>query len=218
MEEKSHKDLGQVRREYTLERLEEGKLPEDPMELLDKWMEEAGRSAHPDPTAMTLTTVNEKGFLSSRIVLLKQVKEGRLIFFSNYHSRKAREMENSSQLAGHFYWPELERQIKIGGTVERLGEEESDLYFQSRPRESQIAAWASPQSEEIPNREYLEEEYQKYLSKFQETEQIPRPAYWGGFAISPRQIEFWQGGRHRLHDRIEYRLEEGQWRWLRLAP
>ena len=207
-----------MRREYTLKRLEEGMLPADPMELFNAWMEEAGKSAHPDPTAMTLTTVNEKGFPSSRIVLLKQVKEGRLIFFSNYRSRKAREMKKARQVATHFYWPELERQIKIGGTVEHLGEAESDRYFQSRPRESQIAAWASPQSEEIPHREYLEEEFRKYLDKFQEKKQIPRPDFWGGFAISPRQIEFWQGGRHRLHDRIEYRLEKGQWQWFRLAP
>lgn len=218
MGDHSHKDLGQVRREYSLDRLDESRLPSDPMPLFQTWMEEARLTKNPDPTAMTLSTVKKSGFPSSRIVLLKKITQDQLVFFTNYGSRKAMEIGYSSKVAAHLHWPELERQVKIAGIVKRLEENESDLYFQSRPRESQIAAWASTQSKEVPNREYLEKEYQKYLNKFEGSREIPRPDFWGGFAISPNSMEFWQGGEHRLHDRIEYSLNDSQWRRVRLAP
>jgi pyridoxamine 5'-phosphate oxidase len=213
-----HKDLGQVRREYSLDRLDEARLPSDPMLLFKSWIEKARLTENPEPTAMTLTTVKENGFPSSRIVLLKKITQDQLVFFTNYESRKALEIGNSSKVAAHFHWPELERQVKISGSVKRLEEAESDLYFQSRPRESQIAAWASPQSQEVPDREYLDKLYQKYLHKFEGSMEIPRPDFWGGFAISPIRMEFWQGGKFRLHDRIEYSLRDRLWLRIRLAP
>ena len=218
MDEQSHKDLGQVRREYSLNRLDDSHLPSDPMLLFGAWMEQARQSDNPDPTAMTLSTVEKDGNPSSRIVLLKKMEEGRLVFFTNYRSRKAREMEDRSQVAAHFYWPELERQVKIAGRAAVLEDAESDLYFQSRPIESQLAAWASPQSNVVPDREFLEKEYRLYQEKFKGLKTLPRPAFWGGFAISPFRMEFWQGGKFRLHDRIEYALKEEKWSRVRLAP
>lgn len=218
MAENSHKDLGQLRREYRLGRLEESQLPDDPMILLDSWLEQALKTASHDPNAMTLSTVDEQGNPSSRIVLLKKIVQGRLLFFTNHHSRKSRDIRHNSRVAVNFHWPELERQVRITGTSSPIAEAESDHYFQSRPFESQVAAWASPQSEVMPDRESLERAYLSYLEKFKGEKRVPRPAFWGGFAISPQRLEFWQGGEHRLHDRIEYRLEEQGWSRVRLAP
>lgn len=218
MDEHSHKDLGQERREYCLNRLDDAHLPSDPMLLFGAWMERARQSDNPDPTAMTLSTVEKDGNPSSRIVLLKKMEERRLVFFTNYRSRKAREIEGRSQVAALFYWPELERQVKIAGMAVALEDAESDLYFQSRPIESQLAAWASPQSNVVPNREFLEKEYRLYQEKFKGLKTLPRPEFWGGFAISPSRMEFWQGGKFRLHDRIEYALKEEKWSRVRLAP
>lgn len=207
-----------IRREYTLEQLNESTLPADPMILFELWLKDASHSGNPDPTAMTLSTVNENGSPSSRMVLLKKVEASKLIFFTNYKSRKAKEIRKRQDVAANFYWPELERQIKVSGTARPLENSESDLYFNSRPFESKLSAWASPQSEVIPDREYLEQEYQKYLRKFEHTEQVPRPEHWGGFAIDPKRIEFWQGGKHRMHDRMVYTRVDGQWSRVRLAP
>ena len=213
-----HMDLGGIRREYRLERLEESQLPEDPMILFHQWLDQARKSEHPEPTAMTLSTVDQQGNPSSRIVLLKKMVAGQLWFFTNLESRKAREMASHSRVAVHFHWPELERQLRMEGTVSRIPKTASDDYFQSRPRESQIAAWTSPQSKEIPDREFLEKEQLRYQEKFKGSKRIPRPANWGGFAFSPLRVEFWQGGQFRLHDRIEYGLNEKGWSRVRLAP
>jgi pyridoxamine 5'-phosphate oxidase len=218
MKERSHKDLGKIRREYALDTLDESRLPDDPMILFETWLDQAHKSGHPDPTAMTLTTLEEDGKLSSRMVLLKGIQLGKLLFFTNYESRKARAIGSRPGVAVHFYWPGLERQVKISGRAEVLEEAESDRYFQSRPFESQIAAWASPQSREIPHREFLENEFLYYQEKHRGGSPVPRPPFWGGFAITPSHMEFWQGGKHRLHDRIEYRLENVQWSRVRLAP
>jgi len=214
----SNKEFGEVRREYDLDRLEEFKLPDDPLPLFVAWMEKASTSGIPDPTAMTLSTVDDLGSPSSRIVLLKKIDKNRLVFFTNYQSRKAKEIRNNSKVAAHFYWHELERQVKITGNVKSLEDSESDLYFSSRPFESKVAAWASPQSEVVPDRDYLEREYRRYLEKFEGSKEVPRPAYWGGFAIDPIRMEFWQGGRYRLHDRIEYSMKDEGWSRIRLAP
>lgn len=218
MDEGSHKDLDKVRREYSLNRLDEGQLPSEPMVLFKDWLEEARRSGSPDPTAMTLSTVNKDGLPSSRIVLLKKLEQDRLVFFTNLRSKKAREISAGSRVATHFYWPQLERQVKISGMASPLEDAESDHYFQSRPRESQVAAWASPQSEVVPDRETLEKEYGLYLEKFKGLKQIPRPPFWGGMAIEPLRMEFWQGGKFRLHDRFEYSLGKEGWIRIRLAP
>jgi pyridoxamine 5'-phosphate oxidase len=218
MIDKTHKDFGHVRREYSLDRLDESQLPDDPMILFDGWLEQARQTEIPDPTAMTLSTVADDGNPSSRIVLLKKIALGQLVFFTNYRSRKAREISSRSGVAAHFFWPELERQVKISGMAGPLKDVESDHYFQSRPRKSQIAAWASPQSEVVLNRDYLEKEYRKCQEKFKGLKRIPRPDFWGGFAITPTHMEFWQGGKFRLHDRIEYSLKDERWTRVRLAP
>lgn len=213
-----NRDLGDERREYERDRLEKSELPADPMELFSLWLNHALESAAADPTAMTLSTVERNGQPSSRIVLLKKVEEERLIFYTNYHSRKAKEIRAKTKVAAHFYWPGLERQVNITGIARPIDDKDSDHYFNSRPRESKIAAWASPQSEVIPDREYLEKEFDKYQEKYLDTDMIPRPAYWGGYSILPSRIEFWQGGNRRLHDRIEYRKKDERWSRVRLAP
>lgn len=218
MKKRSSCDLDQVRREYSHKQLDESTMPSDPMELFRAWLEEATGSGNPDPTAMTLSTVDQNGAPSSRVVLLKRIHHNSLIFFTNYHSRKAKEIRNMQKVAAHFYWPELERQVKISGVAGPIEDGESDSYFSSRPFESKITAWASPQSEVVPDRDYLESEYRKYLEKYEGSGEVPRPAYWGGFAIEPIRIEFWQGGRYRLHDRIEYTLKDKSWSRVRLAP
>jgi len=218
MKKRSSSELDQVRREYNHKQLDESTMPSNPMELLRAWLEEATGSGNPDPTAMTLSTVDQDGAPSSRVVLLKRIHQNSLVFFTNYHSRKANEIRNREKVAAHFYWPELERQVKISGTAGPIEDKESDSYFNSRPFESKISAWASPQSEVVPDREFLEAEFRKYLEKYKDSGEVPRPAYWGGFAIEPIRIEFWQGGRSRLHDRIEYSLKDKTWSRVRLAP
>lgn len=218
MAEWNHNALERVRREYELDTMDETRLPTDPLSLLVRWLDEATRSRSPDPTAMTLSTVDKGGTPSSRIVLLKKIEHQRLVFYTNYQSRKAREIDQRPGVAAHFFWPELERQVKISGQAGKLEDAASDLYFRSRPFESKVAAWASPQSEVVPDRNFLEQEYQKYLEKFKGSQEVPRPSNWGGYYIVPLRMEFWQGGKFRMHDRIEYALEDRQWKRLRLAP
>ncbi len=213
-----NRDLGDERREYGRNKMERSGLPENPMELFSQWLNEALQSDIPDPTAMTLSTVDSNGQPSSRIVLLKKVERGSLVFYTNYESNKSRDIKANNRVAAHFYWPELERQVRITGTATPLDKKDSDLYFRSRPLESKIAAWVSPQSEEIPNKETLEKAFEKFSSKFSDPDNIPRPAFWGGYAIQPSRMEFWQGGRKRLHDRIAYLKKEARWTSIRLAP
>jgi pyridoxamine 5'-phosphate oxidase len=213
-----NRELAEERRDYHYGKLDEASLPADPMGLFSGWLEEAISSGNPDPTAMVLATVERNGQPSSRIVLLKKVDDGKLIFYTNYHSRKARAIRVRAWVAAHFYWPELERQVNITGVARPIDDEDSDHYFRTRPYESNLTAWASPQSEVIPDREYLEQEYEKYRKRYKGKEIIPRPAYWGGYAIMPSRIEFWQGGPNRLHDRIEYSKKEEKWNFVRLAP
>jgi pyridoxamine 5'-phosphate oxidase len=218
MSDSNDKKIDRVRREYDRYQLDEKKLPGDPLQLFAAWMEDATRSGNPDPTAMTLSTVDDSGSPSSRIVLLKKIDQNKLIFFTNYKSRKAKEIGDNSKVAAHFYWPELERQVKISGDAKKVKDSDSDIYFSSRPLESQISTWASPQSEIIPDRDYLEQKYREYLAKFKGSANVPRPSSWGGFALDPKRMEFWQGGKYRLHDRIEYTLQNAKWSRVRLAP
>ena len=218
MSDWSHRELEGLRREYDRDQLNESGLPADPLMLIETWLKEAVSSDSPDPTAMTLTTVDAGGVPSSRIVLLKQIQHKQLVFYTNYQSKKARQIKGNSNVAAHFFWPLLERQVKISGRAEILEDAGSDSYFSSRPFESKVAAWASPQSEVIPDREYLEREYQNYLKNFEVTGRVPRPPEWGAIAIWPMRMEFWQGGRYRLHDRIEYTRSEKGWSRVRLAP
>ena len=166
MSDQSEHSLDQIRRDYTRGRLEGSSLPDDPIVLLGRWLTEARETSHPDPTAMNLSTVNTRGQPSSRMVLLKDIHEGNLVFFTNYRSRKGREMKERPEVAAHFYWPELERQVRIEGTAAPLPEALSDAYWRSRPAESNIGAWASPQSQVIPDRNALETAFEHYRRKF----------------------------------------------------
>lgn len=213
-----NRDLGDERREFGWNKMEITGLPDDPIELFSSWLDQALQSDNPDPTAMTLSTVEADGQPSSRIVLLKKVEDDALVFYTNYLSKKSKEIVKNNRVAANFFWPELERQVRIAGSARRVSDEDSDLYFRSRPYESKISAWASPQSEVIPNRDYLEKEFERYRKKYKNPDGIPRPAHWGGYAILPFRMEFWQGGRNRLHDRIAYTKKEERWSWHRLAP
>lgn len=207
-----------LRREYIRASLDVSDTLENPIEQFQKWFKEAQESEVTEPNAMTLSTVSQEGKPDARIVLIKDVKENGFTFFTNYQSRKAKDLEHNPHAALTFYWPELERQIRIEGAVEKVEDSSSDQYFKSRPRGSQIGAWASPQSQVIANRGLLEIRQREIEERFAETE-VPRPQHWGGYLLRPERIEFWQGRASRLHDRIVYEKQEGgNWVRKRLAP
>lgn len=211
-------NLADLRREYTRASLD---LPEgtaDPLNLLQTWIDDAIRAEAMEPSAMTLSTVNEHGRPRARIVLLKGITDGKLEFYTNYQSDKGIELEKNPACALTFFWPEIERQIRVEGIAHRLPPARSDEYFHSRPRGSQIGAWASPQSNPIANRRILEERFTQLEKKFGPDAQIPRPRQWGGFGIDPYVIEFWQGRENRLHDRICFTRRDDTWSAQRLAP
>ena len=210
-------DHNYPRHEYIKSRLEEADLPANPVELFEKWLMEAFGHDLPEPTAMTLATANSEGRISSRIILLKGFDSGGFQFYTNYKSHKGRDVEENPHAAISFFWPELERQVRVTGVTERLPSEESDEYFNSRPLGSRTGALASRQSSIIGSRQELEREVEKTIQRFKKTA-IHRPDYWGGYLILPDSAEFWQGRPDRLHDRISYRLQEGKWIINRLAP
>ena len=210
-------DLFDIRRDFSLKTLDESDVLADPLEMLALWIDNAMEAEALEPNAMTLSTVSAEGKPSSRVVLLKELKPVGLVFFTNYDSRKGREIETNRYAAVNFIWHELERQVRVEGIISKLSEVESDTYYNIRPRDSRIGAWASPQSQIIPNRQYLEERVSNYAKEF-EGKEINRPANWGGYIIEPELIEFWQGRKNRLHDRIEYKKEAGIWVTKRLAP
>lgn len=191
-------------------------LLEDPLKQFKLWYDEAGRNKVKNPDAMVLATTNLKGKPSARTVLYKGITKGGFLIFTNYYSRKALELTENPYAAWIFYWPDIYKQVRGEGYVERLTREESASYFATRPYESQISALASEQSQEIPNREYLVSRYKKYREKFGNN--VSCPAYWGGFRLIPDQIEFWIGKDHRLHDRFCYLKENLRWKIIRLAP
>ncbi|MGE5431471.1 MAG: pyridoxamine 5'-phosphate oxidase [Syntrophomonadaceae bacterium] len=211
------KDLASIRRDYMLKQLTETDIDPDPVNQFKKWLNEAIEACVNEPTAMALATATRDGYPSVRIVLLKKVIPGGLIFFTNYSSRKGRQITENPHAALVFYWAELERQVRIEGDVKKLPEHESDEYFYSRPLGSRIGAWASPQSEVIPNRAFLDEMVLKFQKQFQ-SGTIERPDNWGGFCLEPKVIEFWQGRESRLHDRIRFTKADGKWKIERLAP
>ena len=193
-------------------------MSKDPIAQFGRWFEEARASGVPEPYALTLSTVSEDGRPSGRIVLLKGVEKGKFVFYSNYQSQKGKELENNPACGLTFFWPELERQVRIEGIASRTDSISSEKYFQSRPRESQVGAWASPQSSIISNREILEERVKKIQTKFEGLEKLPKPNQWGGFEVDPLKIEFWQGRPNRLHDRIVFTKVDAAWQIHRLAP
>lgn len=209
-------NIANIRNEYSLKGLHEDDLDSDPLKQFSKWFDEAVNSGLDEPNAMLLSTVyNAKP--SSRIVLLKDINEG-FLFFTNYNSKKGKDIEINPQVALTFFWKELERQVRIEGIIEKTTESESDEYFATRPRGSQIGAWVSNQSEVIENREAIEQKTKKYEEQF-EGITIPRPPHWGGYKVIPDYLEFWQGRPSRLHDRLVYqKIENGIWKIDRLAP
>jgi pyridoxamine 5'-phosphate oxidase len=202
----------------TLETLDEKRIERDPIKQFQIWLDEAMAAKLPLPEAMTLATVTSDGRPSARMVLLKQVDDDGFVFFTNYQSAKAVELESNPYAALVFYWSPLERQVRVDGKVERTSTEESAQYFQTRPRESQIGAWASPQSSVIAGREVLEQRVQE-LEDYYRDREIECPEHWGGYRLHPDRIEFWKGRLGRLHDRILYELlSDGTWSIKRLAP
>jgi len=212
------KGLSEIRRDYTKAKLDLESVDKDPIAQFEKWFKEAVDSQALEPNAMNLATIAEGGRPTSRIVLLKGIESKRFVFYTNYQSQKGRELENNPLCALNFFWPELERQVRIEGVASRVTEDNSLAYFQSRPRESQIGAWASPQSSIIKDRSLLEERVKQIEQRFEGQQVLPKPKQWGGYAVAAHEIEFWQGRPSRLHDRIVYTLVEDQWKINRLAP
>jgi pyridoxamine 5'-phosphate oxidase len=197
--------------------LSEQDVNPDPFKQFSVWLEDALAAKLPQPLGMALATATRDGRPSVRMVLLRGVSDRGFCFFTNYESRKARELQTNPRAALVFYWAELDRQVRVEGTIERLSADESDAYFQTRPRGSQLGAWASPQSQIIPNREMLERNLQELTAKYG-SGPVPRPPHWGGYRLVPEAIEFWAGGDNRLHDRLRYTREEQGWKVQRLAP
>ena len=210
-------DIHDLRRDFTLKTLDEKQLPDNPLEAFEQWFKEAVEAQVYEPSAMNLATVDASGRPSSRVVLLKELKQGGFVFFSNYDSRKGKQLTGNPHCALNFVWHELERQVRIEGFAEKLSPEDSDNYFEVRPPKSKLGAWTSPQSEVIPGREYLEKLYADFEKQFA-GKSVPRPENWGGYLVRPSLIEFWQGRSNRLHDRIQFRLENEMWTKERLAP
>lgn len=210
-------NIAHLRKEYTLSALDREHVSPDPIMQFEVWLQEAIKAEVPEPNAMTLATSTFEGKPSARMVLLKAVGEQGFSFFTSYESRKARQILQNPYGALVFYWAELERQVRIEGKIVRATEKESDDYFQTRPVGSKLGAWASPQSQVVPSRKYLEELMADFREEFAE-KAIVRPPNWGGYTLEPTLVEFWQGRKNRLHDRIQYRLENGAWIIEWLAP
>ena len=210
-------DLSAVRREYCKGGLRREDLPDSPIPLFEHWLKQAIAAELRDPTAMTVATVDEDGRPFQRIVLLKHFDEKGFVFYTNLGSRKAQQLMHNAHISLHFPWHDIERQVHIMGKAEKLSTVEVIKYFSSRPKESQIAAWASHQSTRLSARQVLESKFFELKKKFEKGE-VPIPSFWGGFRVNFNSVEFWQGGEHRLHDRFLYSRTESDWDIERLAP
>jgi len=212
------REIADIRRDYEGGQLDEAQTPDEPIALFDEWFTLAVESEANDSNAMTLATVDNQGRPHARVVLLKDFDEKGMVFFTNYHSHKGSELSNVPFAALTFWWPSLSRQVRIEGRVEKVSTDESDEYFDSRPRGSQLGAWIATQSVVIPGRNWIEERQNRFQQAY-EGQEIPRPIHWGGYRVIPEMIEFWQGQPSRLHDRIRYERRDGQpWNRFRLAP
>lgn len=212
-----NQSIADIRKDYKLKSLREEDVSSNPIEQFTTWWSEAVSSKIDEVNAMTLATAGTDGTAHARIVLLKGLTSEGFLFFTNYQSAKGRELAENPKAALVFFWKELERQVRIEGIVETVSEGESEAYFASRPSASKIGAWASPQSTTIESREVIEDNALKYRAQFGE-ENIPKPPHWGGYIVKPVKLEFWQGRRSRLHDRILYTKQDENWKISRLAP
>lgn len=211
------KTIADIRREYGNLSLSEEEAALCPIEQFERWFAEVVKTEKSDPTAMVLSTVDELGHPDSRVVLLKEAKDGAFIFYTNYQSTKSMQIRANPYVALNFYWPEMARQVRIRGRIKQISKEKSDAYFSSRPKMSQLSAISSPQSKEITGRAELEHTLNELITQYQQA-LVVRPEHWGGYEVIPDEIEFWQGRDNRLHDRIHYFRQEGKWIHRRLAP
>jgi pyridoxamine 5'-phosphate oxidase len=214
----NQQELQNLRQDYTAATLSENDTKGDPINQFDQWFNEALAAKLHEPNAMTLATATANGKPSARIVLLKGFNQHGFIFYTNYLSRKGKEITKNPQGAITFFWGELQRQVRIEGTIEKLSKEDSERYFHSRPKGSQIAAVVSPQSQEIENRDGFEKKWTELEAEY-EGKEVPKPSFWGGYILNPQLVEFWQGRSSRLHDRILYKkIDKKSWKKVRLAP
>lgn len=209
-------DLSDIRRDFASDGLLEVNMSADPFEQFSGWFDEALKADILDPNAMTVSTVGVDNRPSVRVVLLKGFDAAGFVFFTNYESKKGTDLTNNPNTVFHFFWPQLNRQVAIYGSVEKTSREESEKYFNSRPVDSRLAAWASAQSSEIASREVLEKRFDEFREKF--GDDVPLPPFWGGFRLKPEKFEFWRGRQNRMHDRICYLLEGDRWKIVRLSP
>ena len=209
--------INTLRHDFSKQSLSESDVDKNPILQFEKWFKEAVNAKVNEPNAMTVCTATKDGKPSARILLIRNFDENGFVFYTNYNSRKGLEIEENPYCSILFFWPELERQVRIEGVLQKQSREESDIYFQTRPRTSKLGAWSSPQSKIIESRKVLDEAYQKNSEKFPD-EQVPRPEFWGGYLLKPNRIEFWQGRPSRLHDRIVYEKQNAGWDIVRLAP
>ncbi len=210
-------DISQIRRDYAGQYLNEKEVGSDPLAIFEKWFDEALHAQLPEPNAMTLSTVGADGRPDARIVLLKGLEDGKFKFFTNYNSKKGRDLAANPYASLTFFWQGLERQVRISGPVSKCSAAESDAYFMTRPLKSRIGAWISHQSEPIPSRFYLVRKFAEYSLK-NAGRTVTRPPFWGGYALQPEMIEFWQGRPSRLHDRIRFTRSGSSWQIERLSP
>ncbi|WP_026310014.1 pyridoxamine 5'-phosphate oxidase [Niabella aurantiaca] len=214
-----NQEIADIRINYSKKSLSETDVAADPISQFNSWWQEAIKSQLSEVNAMTLATADANGIPDARIVLLKGISDKGFVFFTNYQSRKGKELEENPNACLVFFWKELERQVRVTGTVSKVSKEESDRYFYSRPAGSQIGAVASPQSAVIPNREFLDQQTRDLTDGIASGRKILRPDHWGGYLVTPTAIEFWQGRPSRLHDRLRYTAQEdGRWKMERLAP
>ncbi|MBE50072.1 MAG: pyridoxamine 5'-phosphate oxidase [Flammeovirgaceae bacterium] len=211
-------NLHSMRIDYSGKDLIKKKFKKNPIKQFNLWFQEAIKFKIKEPNAMILSTIKKKNKPTSRTVLLKEVDNKGFIFFTNYNSNKGVEIKNNKNVSLNFLWKNMERQIIIEGITKRISEISSINYFNKRPRDSQISAWVSDQSKKIKNKTVLENQYKKMVKKFQKIKVIPKPTYWGGYIVLPNKMEFWQGKKSRLHDRICYKLINKDWKKFRLSP
>lgn len=211
-------DLAALRREYGDQGVDVPDLAPDPITMFQRWMDDTVQSGLHEPNAMVVTTVSAEGRPSTRMVLLKAVDERGFVFYTNYESQKGEDIEANPAVSLLFPWHDLQRQVRVEGTATRVTQQESEAYFSSRPRGSQLGAWASPQSREVASRAELDDLYEAVEERFGDSVDVPLPPQWGGYVVRPDVVEFWQGRKGRMHDRMVFRREEDGWSTVRLAP